>query len=115
MKFSKTLWILASFLIIQACNQPKETEEKPMRPDAPVAQKADTLLQEHGQTRIDPYFWMRLTDEQKNAETPDEHTQQVLDYLNAENDYTSKVMSHTESLQEKLYDEIIGLIKQTDE
>ena len=85
------------------------------RPDAPVANKADTVLQEHGQTRVDPYFWMRLTDEQKNAETPDTHTQEVLDYLTAENDYTKTVMSHTEDLQTKLYDEIVGRIKKTDE
>ncbi|MEP0273022.1 MAG: S9 family peptidase [Balneola sp.] len=86
-----------------------------MRPDAPVAAKADTLLKEHGQTRVDPYFWMRLTDDQKNAEKPDDHTKEVLAYLNAENDYTEKVLSHTEGLQSKLYDEIIGRIKKTDE
>ncbi len=86
-----------------------------MRPDAPVAEKADTLLTEHGQTRVDPYFWMRLTDEQKNAEEPDQHTQKVLNYLNEENDFTKKVMSHTEDLQQKLYDEMVGRIKKDDE
>ncbi|MEQ6166095.1 MULTISPECIES: S9 family peptidase [unclassified Ekhidna] len=106
--------LMAGLILLGACNNQKP-EEKPMRPDAPVAAKADTILKEHGQTRVDPYFWMRLTDEQKRAENPDEHTKQVLDYLNAENDYTKKVMSHTEDLQQKLYDEIVGRIKQTDE
>ncbi|MEQ9404028.1 MAG: S9 family peptidase [Cyclobacteriaceae bacterium] len=109
------LWILAGFLILQACTTPSTTEEKPMRPNAPVAAKADSTLNEHGETRIDPYFWMRLTDDQKKAANPDSHTQKVLDYLNEENDYTKTVMSHTEELQERLYQEMIGRIKQTDE
>ena len=35
---------------------------------APVAQKNPTKLEKHGDVRIDNYFWMRLSDEQKNAE-----------------------------------------------
>ncbi|MEO9870815.1 S9 family peptidase [Ekhidna sp.] len=111
--FKSLVWLAGMMLLIACTNQ--TTEEKPMRPDAPVAAKADTLLKEHGQTRVDPYFWMRLTDDQKNAEKPDDHTKEVLAYLNAENDYTEKVLSHTEGLQSKLYDEIIGRIKKTDE
>lgn len=115
MNKSLMLWMVAGVVFLQSCTNQTKTEEKPMRPDSPVAIKADTILKEHGQTRVDPYFWMRLSDEQKSAETPDTHTQQVLDYLNDENDYTSTVMSHTEDLQEKLYNEIVGRIKQTDE
>jgi oligopeptidase B len=58
---------------------------------------------------------MRLTDAQKNAETPDAQTQDVLDYLNAENDYLKAVMSHTEKFQETLYEEIVGRIKKDDQ
>ena len=114
MKHIKTIALLTGVVLWGACTN-QTTDKKPMRPDAPVAAKADTLLKEHGQTRVDPYFWMRLTDEQKRAENPDDHTQKVLDYLNEENDYTKTVMSHTEDLQQKLYDEIVGRIKQTDE
>ncbi len=77
--------------------------------------KADSILVEHDRQRVDPYFWMRLTDEQKNAENPDDHTKQVLAYLHAENEYTEIVLKHTESLQNELYEEITGRIKQTDE
>ena len=57
---------------------------------------------------------MRLSDEQKEAEQPDQQTQDVLDYLHAENDYRKHVMKPTEKLQKTIYDEIIGRIKQDD-
>lgn len=81
----------------------------------PVAKKIKKELTIHDDTRIDNYYWMRLSDEQKNSENPDAQTQDVLDYLNAENTYTKSVLNHTETFQEKLYTEIIGRIKQIDE
>ena len=80
----------------------------------PIANKQDTAIVTHGHTRIDPYFWMRLTDDQKNAKTPDVQTQQVLDYLNAENGYLTSKMKHTETFQEKLYTEMVDRIKKDD-
>ena len=41
---------------------------------APVAKKIPKELSLHNDTRIDNYFWMRLSDEQKNAENPDPRT-----------------------------------------
>lgn len=82
---------------------------------APVAKTQDSVLEIHGDTRVDPYFWMRLTDEQKKAETPDGQTQDVLDYLNAENAYTEGVMKHTEGFQKALFDEIVGRIVKDDQ
>ena len=81
----------------------------------PIAEKVKKELTLHGDTRIDNYFWMRLTDEQKNAEEPDRQTEKVLDYLKAENAYTNAVMKHTEDFQQELYDEIVRRIKQDDE
>lgn len=111
----QSLLILAGIFLFAACTDQPKKEEIQMRQNAPVAEKADTLLNEHGQTRVDPYFWMRLTDEQKSAESPDTHTKKVLDYLDAENDFTKKALAHTEDLQQKLYDEIVGRIKKDDE
>ena len=82
--------------------------------EAPVAKKLKKILQIHDDQRIDNYFWMRLSDEQKEAEQPDQQTQDVLDYLHAENDYCKYVMKPTEKLQKTIYDEIIGRIKQDD-
>ncbi len=81
----------------------------------PVAQKNNKKLTIHGHTRIDPYFWMRLSDKQKTVKNPDKQTRKVLDYLNAENHYTETVMKCAEKLQQDLFDEITGRIKQTDE
>ena len=67
----------------------------------PVAQKAPTILTKHGDARIDNYYWMKLTDEQKNAEDPDEQTQKVVHYLNAENDYRENMMSHLKGIPGK--------------
>ena len=80
----------------------------------PVADKEPETLSLHGDTRTDNYYWMRLSDEQKNAETPDTHTQRVTTYLEAENAYREEMMSHLKPLQEKLYEEIRGRIKETD-
>jgi oligopeptidase B len=71
--------------------------------DPPVARqipKVDTL---HGEVRVDDYFWLR---EKTNPE--------VSAYLEAENAYTAQRMKHTEALQEKLYQEMLGRIKETD-
>ena len=71
-------------------------------------------LTDHGDTRVDDYFWMRLSDEQKKAETPDAQTQDVLDYLAEENAYIDGALAHTEGLQDQLFDEIVGRIKKDD-
>ena len=100
---------LMMFSSCQNCEHNKKKMEKP------VARKEAKELVTHGDKRVDDYFWMRLSDEQKNAETPDVQTQEVVDYLNAENAYTDKVMEHTSALQTRLYDEIVGRIQQTDQ
>jgi oligopeptidase B len=57
----------------------------------------------HGETRVDDYFWLR-----------DRGDPEVIAYLEAENRYASAVMHHTEDLQERLYQEMRGRIKETD-
>ena len=76
---------------------------------------ADKIPHELFDKRNDNYFWMRLSDEQKNAKTADEQTKKVLDYLNSENDYSKAVLKHNDALQKTVYDEIVGRIKKDDE
>ncbi|MEY8861868.1 S9 family peptidase [Tenacibaculum singaporense] len=82
---------------------------------APVAEKQSTKLEKHGDVRIDDYFWMRLTDAQKNAKVKDEQTQKVYDYLNAENAYYDEMTKETKEFQEELFQEMKGRIKEDDE
>jgi oligopeptidase B len=69
----------------------------------PVAKIVPQELTAHGHTRIDNYYWLNQRD---NPE--------VIAYLEAENAYKDTMMAHTKSLQEKLFQEIVGRIKQTD-
>ncbi|MEA1898433.1 MAG: S9 family peptidase [Bacteroidota bacterium] len=89
---------------------PKETDLKP-----PVAEKIAMELTIHGDTRVDNYYWMRLSDEQKNAEDPDEQTRKVREYLEAETNYANQVLANTDEFQQTLFDEIVGRIKKDDE
>ncbi len=69
----------------------------------PVADKIPHELSEHGVTRSDPYFWMNRRD-----------SQEVLEYLNAENAYTEAVMAPLADFKERLFQEMKGRIKETD-
>jgi oligopeptidase B len=57
----------------------------------------------HGHTRVDNYYWLN---ERENPE--------VIAYLEAENQYADACLKHTEPLQEQLFKEITGRIKQDD-
>ncbi len=85
-------------LIFNGCTQQKE---EPMK--APVAKKTEKVFDEHGHKRVDNYYWLNQRD---NAE--------VIKYLEAENAYTDEMLKGTEKLQEKIYEEIVSRIKQTD-
>jgi oligopeptidase B len=69
----------------------------------PVAKIEPTELEKHGDVRVDNYYWLR---ERENPE--------VIDYLEAENAYLDTVFGHAKPLQEELFDEIVGRIKQDD-
>lgn len=75
-------------------------KQPPAPPVAKVVPKVDTL---HGEVRIDDYYWLR---ERENTE--------IIQYLEAENEYTEAMMKHTEKFQKELYEEIVGRIKETD-
>ena len=59
----------------------------------PTALKIPHKLTMHGDTRLDNYYWMRLTDDQKIAKEKDAQTQDVIDYIADENKYTQSSLS----------------------
>jgi oligopeptidase B len=68
-----------------------------------VAKKIPKATEINGRKLVDNYFWLR------DKQNPD-----VRAYLDAENAYTDAVMKPTEALQKKLYEEMLGRIKETD-
>ncbi|MEP0266277.1 S9 family peptidase [Dokdonia sp.] len=107
---TRIFYFLIALVFIGCKNESIENQSENIL-DRPVAKKVSTELLEHDKSRVDDYFWMRLTDEQKNSEHPDQQTQDVLEYLKEENNYKDATLKHTEKLQEKIYNEIIGRIK----
>lgn len=69
----------------------------------PIAEKKPHKLVAHDDVRIDNYFWLNQRENKA-----------VLDYLKAENAYTKAIMRHTEELQELLFEEMKGRIKEDD-
>lgn len=75
----------------------------PPAPDA--AKKPHTVKAPHGAERQDEYYWLR-DDTRKNPE--------MLAYLNAENAYADSVLAPLKPVEDRLYEEIVGRIKQDD-
>jgi oligopeptidase B len=98
---------------ILSCNNKTEVKKTvylwPENVAAPVAEIKPKELLAHGDTRIDPYYWMN--DYFKKG--PDSN--KVVEYLAAENAYFDTMMSATSELQEKLYSEMKARIKEKDE
>ena len=69
----------------------------------PATEKKPKTTEINGDRLVDNYFWLR---EKTNPA--------VIAHLEAENAYTDSVMKPTAALQEKLYNEILSHIKQTD-
>ena len=69
----------------------------------PAAPRRPHRLEAHGDVRIDDYYWLQ------NRDDPDVHA-----YLTSENEYVEKCLRHSHELQDALFEEIKGRIKQTD-
>ena len=74
-----------------------------MTDPAPTAPQRPQELTTHGETRSDPWFWLR-----------DVSDPETLEYLRAENAHTEAVMASEEPLQQSLYEEMRGRIKEDD-
>ncbi len=105
MKFQKFLLLVSLFSIstiasIKVMAQDGNTSAM-LQP--PITEKKPKITEINGDRLVDNYFWLR---EKSNPA--------VIAHLEAENAYTAAVMKPTQALQEKLYNEILSHIKQTD-
>ncbi|HVR71169.1 MAG TPA: S9 family peptidase [Vicinamibacteria bacterium] len=80
-----------------------EVEALPGGHAPPSAPRIPRPIAVHDETLDDDYFWLR------EKTSPD-----VAAYLEAENAYADAVMAPTAALQERLYREMLGRIKETD-
>src|SRR5687767_7069199 len=93
-----TIAPLAAALVGQAAEPQSSGGTAP-----PAATKVPHTTRIHDRTLTDDYFWLR-----------EKTTPEVTAYLEAENAYTEEMMRSTKPLQEALYGEMLGRIKQTD-
>ncbi|HEY0430449.1 MAG TPA: S9 family peptidase, partial [Pyrinomonadaceae bacterium] len=77
------------------------SETDTLRP--PMTEKKTKTTKIHDDTMVDDYFWLR---EKSNPA--------VIAHLEAENEYAEALMKPTMALQQKLYKEMVGHIKETD-
>nr|WP_236621823.1 S9 family peptidase [Luteimonas huabeiensis] len=80
-----------------------KTADLPTPPDA--ARHPHEVRAPHGAVRSDEYYWLR--DDKREAPA-------VIEYLQAENAYADAVMAPLKGLEDRLYEEIVGRIKQDD-
>jgi len=91
---------LLALAVAHAPAAAQTARDLPAPPVARVVPRTDTL---HGDVRTDNYFWLR-----------DRANPEVVSYLEAENRYADTAMAGTRPLQERLYQEILGRLRQTD-
>lgn len=92
---------MLTFAVI-SCKQ--ESKEKNMSNTLPPkAKKIERLDTVNGVILKDDYYWLR-----------EKESEEVLDYLKAENKYTDAMTEHLKPLQDELYKEMIGRINEDD-
>lgn len=84
-------------------------------PTPPRAKKVPSSESHHGHTRHDDYGWLRVDNWMDVMADPSVLDPEVKAYLDAENDYTKAVLAPTADLQEALFSEIKGRIKEDDQ
>lgn len=93
--------LLAASLMSTSLSVPAAKLPAPPHPP----KKPHVVRAPHGAERVDEYYWLR-DDTRKNPE--------MLAYLNAENAYADAVTQPLRPLQDRIYEEIVGRIKQDD-
>ena len=103
--------LMILFSTVVSCKNANKEKSATLWPKAvaPVAEIKPYQRVMHGDTVVDNYYWM-IDYFKKGADST-----KVLAYLEAENNYLDTVMSGTKALQEQLFKELKGRIKEKDE
>jgi len=97
--------VLFTFVALVAACATQQPLPEPVVPKPPVAAVHPFDVQSASGVRVDNYYWLRDDTRSKP---------EVLDYLKAENAYYAQMTAHTKPLEDTLYNEIVGRIKQDD-
>ena len=92
----KTIIFLTLTLIISCDMKKKKLIE-------PKAKKIEKILSLHGDDRLDEYYWLNQRGDEE-----------VISYLNEENDYRDEFMKDYKPLEEEIFQEIKSRIKEDD-
>src|SRR3954470_2217379 len=83
-------------------------------PPAPRAERQPKVSTRHGITLTDDYAWLRADNWREVMRDPSVLDPKIREYLEAENAYTKAALGHTEALQQTLFAEMKGRIKEDD-
>lgn len=100
----KTYYLLFATFIFAFMTNCQNKPEKSMKITPPKANKIAKELTAHDNIRIDNYYWLNERD-----------NQEVVDYLNAENEYYNEMTAHTAEFKEDLFQEMKSRIKEDDQ
>ncbi|MEO1642623.1 MAG: S9 family peptidase, partial [Pseudomonadota bacterium] len=82
----------------------------------PTATRIDTVIEQVGRTRTDPYHWMKDDNWQDVMKDPTILRQDIRKYLEAENSYTKAGLEEPlQPLVDELFEEMRGRIKEDDQ
>ncbi len=109
-RFRNALFLAVVPALLAACagDAPARPEPESMpktAPVPPIAAVRPHVVESPNGTRTDEYYWLR--DDTRTSP-------EVIGYLEAENAYKAAMTAHTDALEEKVYGEIVGRIKQDD-
>ena len=126
-RFVTAMAALVAAVALSACGQKtdesavdtalRDASHKPFftfADDAPVAEKRPVEIEQHGETRIDKYAWLRDDNWQEVLRNPEVLREDVRDQLTAENSYYESATGELEQLRDTLFEEMRGRIKEDD-
>jgi oligopeptidase B len=83
-------------------------------PQPPIARTCDSFIEHHGQRIADHYAWLRAENWQEVMADASVLDPEIRAYLEAENAHTDASMADTKALQETLFAEMKGRLKEDD-
>ncbi|MGE0739822.1 MAG: prolyl oligopeptidase family serine peptidase [Hyphomonadaceae bacterium] len=102
---------LPALSLLPAC---ASTDTAMTTPTPPVARREPKTFEQIGRTRTDDYAWLKDDNWQEVMRDPSLLRADIRSYIDAENAYREALMAPTQALQERIYLEMRGRVKEDD-